>query len=103
MVLVVRADLDTLTAALNDLNPQNLDEREDDTAARLARVPDLTKAYRTPPRPPASDPRRLRRPDPVDKAAGRIESSATISEQIAETLDDEKTLREEGLSSSLLE
>ncbi len=94
----LRADRETAQATLADLHPQDVDEREDVLAERLRRVPDLTQAYRD--ATPEIQRQTLDAFDIqvlVDKPNGRIEISATISDQVAAALENEKTLREEGL------
>jgi hypothetical protein len=88
-----------MTAALTALGPAEVAEDDDEAlTARLARIPDLTQAFR---RAPIDVKRQTLDAFDIqiayDKAEGRIEISATISEAVAVALENEKALREEGL------
>jgi site-specific DNA recombinase len=87
-----------LTAALADLAPAEAQDAEDEVLAeRLDRIPDLTRAFRDA---PFEVKRQMLDAFDVqiayDKVEGRIEVSATISEAVADALENEKALREEG-------
>jgi site-specific DNA recombinase len=90
---------DALTAALADLAPADAQDAEDDVLTeRLDRIPDLTRSFRDA---PFDVKRQMLDAFDIqigyDKAAGHIEVSATVSEAVADALENEKALREEGL------
>jgi hypothetical protein len=84
----LRGDHQALSAALVQIAPSDDDDLDDALATRLERIPDLTLAFRNAPYEvkrqtlEAFDVRIT-----YDKAAGRIEVSAAVSEAVAQALE----------------
>ena len=96
----LRTHHSALTAALADLAPAETQDDEDDALVqRLDRLPALSKSFR-------EAPFEIKRQTlnafdvqiAYDKAEGRIEVSAAASDAVADALENEQALREEGLS-----
>ena len=93
----LRAERDDYQAALDELPAEDLDREEDDLAANLARIPDLTEQLR-------AAPREIKRQTfeafglhiAFDKAQRSIEISATITEAVAQAFENTKALQSEG-------
>jgi len=93
----LKADKEAATAALAEIDQPQLDDEDDLLAERLARIPDLTESLR-------NAPREVKRQTfeafelriAFDKAARRIEISATIAEAVAQAFENTKALQAEG-------
>jgi hypothetical protein len=93
----LKADKATYEAALAEIPVQQEDAEADQLAQRLARIPDLGQQLR-------DAPREIQRQTfeafdlkiAFDKAAGRIEVSATVTEAVANAFENTKALQAEG-------
>jgi hypothetical protein len=92
----LRTDKETFAAAPAEIGEEQIEQEDDYLYEQLARLPDLTDALRTAPpevKRQTFDAFDLR--IDFDKAAGRIEISATVS-QLADAFENTKALQSEG-------
>ena len=95
----LRTDKETFAAALAEIGEEQVEQEDDYLSEQLARIPDLTETLRAAPpevKRQTFDAFDLR--IDFDKAAGRIEVSATVSQAVADAFESTKALQTEGFS-----
>jgi hypothetical protein len=93
----LKADKEAAMAALAEIDQPQLENEDDYLADRLARIPDLTQSLRNaPPEMKRQTFEAFELRISFDKAARRIEISATIADTVAQTFEDTKALQSEG-------
>ncbi len=95
----LRGEKEALEEALKGIGAERQESEDEELIAQLSRIPDLTEALRT------ASPQIKRQvfasfdlQIAYDKAEGRVEISATVSEAVAEALENAKALLAEGSS-----
>ncbi len=95
----LRGEKDALEEALAGIGAERQEAEEEELFAQLERIPDLTEALRT--ASPSIKRQVFESFDlqvAYDKAEGRVEITATVSEAVAETFENAKALLAEGSS-----
>ena len=93
----LRADKEALEEALAEVGATREEAEDEELAEQLARVPDLTKALaKAPPDIQRQAIEAFELQIAYDKAGGRVELTATVSEAVADAFENTKALRREG-------
>ena len=93
----LRADKEALEETLAQVGAEREEAEDEELALQLARVPDLTKALaKAPPQIQRQVFEAFELQIAYDKAGGRVELSATVSESVADAFENTKALRREG-------